>query len=102
MQSLAFLWSDMQMTQQYLREQTFGPAPSSTNSANLKRPIDVGMLRRESVEFNQEDEQLPEDASTQEQGTRVISFCLDTHTGEMSFDPEEQGTQDVSAETALG
>jgi hypothetical protein len=54
------------------------------------------------VEFNQEDEQLPEDASTQEQGTRVISFCLDTHTGEMSFDPEEQGTQDVSAETALG
>ena len=49
MQSLAFLWSDMQMTQQYLREQTFGPAPSSANSANLKRPIDVGMLRRESV-----------------------------------------------------
>jgi hypothetical protein len=50
MQSLAFLWSDMQMTQQYLREKTFGPAPPSANSANLNRPIDTGMLRRESVE----------------------------------------------------
>jgi hypothetical protein len=50
MQSLAFLWSDMQVTQQYLREKTFGPAPSPANSANLNRPIDVGMLRRESVE----------------------------------------------------
>ena len=49
MQSLAFLWSDMQMTQQYLLEQTFKPASSSANSVNLKRPIDVGMLRRESV-----------------------------------------------------
>ena len=42
------------------------------------------------VEFNQEGERLPENASTQEQGTRVFSFWLDTHTGEMSFDPEEQ------------
>jgi hypothetical protein len=50
MQSLAFLWSDMQMTQQYLRDKTFGPTPSSANSANLNRPIDTGMLRRESVE----------------------------------------------------
>jgi hypothetical protein len=49
MQSLAFLWSDMQMTQQYLREQTFGPIPSSANSTNVNRSIDVGMLRRESV-----------------------------------------------------
>lgn len=42
------------------------------------------------VEFHQEDEQPPENAITQEQGTGVFSFCLDTHTGEMSFDPEEQ------------
>jgi hypothetical protein len=33
MQSLAFLWFDMQMTQQYLREQTFGPIPSSQRVA---------------------------------------------------------------------
>jgi hypothetical protein len=38
MQSLAFLWFDRQMTQRYLREKTFGPAPSPANSANLNRP----------------------------------------------------------------
>jgi triphosphoribosyl-dephospho-CoA synthase len=39
MQSLAFLWSDMQMTKQYLREKTFGPAQSPASSANLNPPI---------------------------------------------------------------
>jgi hypothetical protein len=49
MQSLAFLWFEMQMTQQYLRDKTFGPAESSANSANLNTPIDAGTLRRASV-----------------------------------------------------
>lgn len=39
MQPLAFLWFEMQMTQQYLREKTFGPAPSPANSANLNTAI---------------------------------------------------------------
>ena len=39
MQPLAFLWFEMQMTQQYLREKTFGPAPSPANSANLHTAI---------------------------------------------------------------
>ena len=42
MQPFAFLWFEMQMTQQYLREKTFGPAPSSTNSANLNTAIGAG------------------------------------------------------------
>jgi hypothetical protein len=50
MQSLAFLWFEMQMTQQYLREKTFGPAESPANSANFNTPIDAGTLRRVSVE----------------------------------------------------
>jgi hypothetical protein len=50
MQSLTFLWYEMQMTQQYLRERTFGPAESPANSANLNTPIDAGTLRRASVE----------------------------------------------------
>lgn len=50
MQSLAFLWFEMQMTQQYLREKTFGPAESPANSANLHTPIDAETLRRVSVE----------------------------------------------------
>jgi hypothetical protein len=50
MQSLAFLWFEMQMTQQYLRDKTFGPAESPANSANLNTPIDAGTLRRASVE----------------------------------------------------
>jgi hypothetical protein len=44
MQSLAFLWFEMQMTQQYLREKTFGPAESPANSANLNTPIGAGTL----------------------------------------------------------
>ena len=44
MQSLVFLWFEMQMTQQYLRGKTFGAAPSSANPANLNPPIDAGML----------------------------------------------------------
>jgi triphosphoribosyl-dephospho-CoA synthase len=41
MQPLAFLWFDMQITQRYLREKTFGPAPLPANSANLNTPIGV-------------------------------------------------------------
>ena len=39
MQPLAFLWFEMQMTQQYLRERTFGPAQHSAdqNSRTRKR-----------------------------------------------------------------
>jgi hypothetical protein len=37
MQSLAFLWFDMEMTQRYLREKTFAPAPLPANSASLNR-----------------------------------------------------------------
>jgi hypothetical protein len=49
MQSLAFLWFDLQRTQQYLREKTFGPGPSSANSSNLNRSFDAGVPQRESV-----------------------------------------------------
>jgi RND family efflux transporter MFP subunit len=49
MQSLAFLWFQLQMTQQYLREKTFGPAESPANSANLNTPIGTGTLRRASA-----------------------------------------------------
>jgi hypothetical protein len=44
MQSLAFLWFELQMTKQYLREITFGPAESPDNSANLNTPIGAGTL----------------------------------------------------------
>jgi membrane fusion protein, multidrug efflux system len=44
MQSLVFLWFQLQMTQQYLRERTFGPAESPANSANLNTPIGAGTL----------------------------------------------------------
>jgi hypothetical protein len=60
MQSLAFLWFEMQMTQQYLREKTFAPAPSPDNSANLNTPIGTSTLRRASVK------QLPPIASAME------------------------------------
>jgi hypothetical protein len=33
MQSLAFLWFEMQMTQQYLREETFGSAQSPASGS---------------------------------------------------------------------
>jgi RND family efflux transporter MFP subunit len=39
MQSLAFLWFQLQMTQRYLHEKPFGPAQSPANSANLNTPI---------------------------------------------------------------
>ena len=44
MQSLAFLWLQSQMTQQHLREKTFGTALSPANSANLNTPIGAGTL----------------------------------------------------------
>ena len=50
MQSFTFLWFQMQMTKQYLREKTFGPAPSPASSANLDRPIGAGRPPRVSVE----------------------------------------------------
>ena len=46
MQSFAFLWFEMQMTQQYLREKTFGPALSPADAANLNTPIGAGTLPR--------------------------------------------------------
>jgi RND family efflux transporter MFP subunit len=44
MQSFTFLWFEMQMTQQYLRDKTFGQAESPANSANSNMPIGVGTL----------------------------------------------------------
>jgi hypothetical protein len=57
MQPLAFLCFEMQMTRQYLREKTFGPAQSPDDSANLNTQIDAGTLRGASVK------QLPPVAS---------------------------------------
>ena len=42
------------------------------------------------VGSNQEDEQLPENGRMVEPETGVFSFRLNTRTGEMSFDPQEQ------------
>ena len=50
MQSLAFLRYEMQMTQQYLHDKTFGRAESPADSANLNRPLDAIPRRRASVE----------------------------------------------------
>ena len=41
MESLALLWFDMQMTQQYLRKKTFGRALLSANWVNSNPPIDA-------------------------------------------------------------
>jgi hypothetical protein len=49
MQSLAFLWFELQMTQQYLREITFGPAQSLANSTDSNTPSGAGTVRRTSV-----------------------------------------------------
>jgi hypothetical protein len=49
MPSLAFLWFDLQMTQRYLSDITFGSAQSRANSANLNTPIGAGTFRRPSV-----------------------------------------------------
>ena len=67
MQPLAFLWFEMQMTQQYLREKTFGPAQSADDSANLNTPIGASTLRRASVK------QLPPMASAMECRVRGAS-----------------------------
>jgi hypothetical protein len=64
MQSLAFLWFQLQMTQQYLHEKTFGPAQPPANSANLNTPIGIGTLCRASVK------QVPRIESAQEPGPR--------------------------------
>ena len=65
MQSLAFLWFQLQMTQRYLHEKTFGPAQSPANSANLNTPIDAITLSRASVK------QLPPMASAIERRVRA-------------------------------
>ena len=49
MQSLIFLWFQLRMTQQYLRDITSGPAPSSASSADVNAPISAATFRRESV-----------------------------------------------------
>jgi hypothetical protein len=49
MQSLAFLWFALQMTQRYLIDITFGSAQSRTNSAHVNTPIGAGTFRRPSV-----------------------------------------------------
>jgi hypothetical protein len=45
MQSFAFLWFQLQMTKQYLREKTFGPEQPPPNSTNLDTPIGAGTPR---------------------------------------------------------
>ena len=42
MQWFAFLWFQLQMTEQYLQEKTDGPAQSTVGSANLNTPVDGG------------------------------------------------------------
>jgi RND family efflux transporter MFP subunit len=42
MQWFVFFGFQLQMTQQYLRDKTFGPAESPANSANLNTPIGAG------------------------------------------------------------
>jgi hypothetical protein len=42
MQSFAFLWFQLQMTKQYLREKTFGPEQPPANPTNLDTPIGAG------------------------------------------------------------
>jgi hypothetical protein len=49
MQSLAFIWFDLQMTQRYLSDITFGSAQPRANSANLNTPIGAGTFRCPSV-----------------------------------------------------
>lgn len=49
MRSLACLWFELQMTQRYLREETFAPARVPPIAANLDAPTDIGALRRPSV-----------------------------------------------------
>jgi hypothetical protein len=41
MQSLAFLWFQLQMTRQYLREKTFPPAQLPAKAANWNEPIGI-------------------------------------------------------------
>jgi hypothetical protein len=49
MQSLAFFWYRLQITQQYLSERTFAPARVPASAANLNAPMGVGTLHRASV-----------------------------------------------------
>ena len=49
MQSLAFLWFQVQMTQQYLSEEISPPAEVRAHSANLDASTGIGTLRRTSI-----------------------------------------------------
>jgi hypothetical protein len=49
MLSLAFLWFQLQMTQQYLREEICPPAEVRAHSANLDASTGIGTLRRTSI-----------------------------------------------------
>jgi len=74
MQSLAFLWFELQMTKRYLEEKTFGPAPSPADSANLDTPIVAGKVRRASAE------QTPRMAPAKpDLGTTGKEFLLPEH-----------------------
>ena len=50
MQSFAFLWFQSQMTKQYLREKTFGPAQPPADSVNPDTSIGAGRPPRVTVE----------------------------------------------------
>jgi hypothetical protein len=57
MQSLAFLWFELRMTQQYLREKTFPAAQVPADAANLHAAIgtpgtrsDKGIMNRKKTE----------------------------------------------------
>jgi hypothetical protein len=49
MQSLIFLWIQLRMTQQYLREEFFDPLESPANSADPNKPTGPVTLPRDSV-----------------------------------------------------
>jgi hypothetical protein len=49
MQSLAFLWFQLQMTQQNLQEKMGSPEPVPGNAANLESPTGMATVRRPSA-----------------------------------------------------
>ena len=50
MQSFTYLWFQMQMTKQYLREKTFGPEQPMADSVNPDSSISAGRPPRVTVE----------------------------------------------------
>ena len=49
MQSLIFLWIQLRMTQQYLREEIFDPVQSPANPADPNKPTGPVTLARDSI-----------------------------------------------------